>query len=324
MPGIEDPAAAAAASTSDVASATGGNVIPAGESPSAASVPEPSGTATADAGSQPSNTGSSGSPAGGPSTNEFAPSLLDEAAAKPATEPSKPADAAPDPGAAKPADAQPPATPAPAAADGQPQDQVQPGADGEPAAPPAPIEYAFTMDGEGGERVPLDLAQVDAERMGAFTGLLNEARVAPDVAQKFVDMHLQEMRRVADHIATHQWEVFREQQRQAREEVMADPVLGGSRHDTAMKTIMSAIDRWSMRPTDQQRSAEAIQAERQQLMDDFRATGIANRRSLLSLLHYFGDAFVKEAQPRPAPPPRTPAPGARDRATSRYGNTTPR
>jgi hypothetical protein len=59
-------------------------------------------------------------------------------------------------------------------------------------------------------------------------------------------------------------------------------------------------------------------------MDDFRATGIANRRSLLHLLHWVGDTYVKEGQPRPAPPPRTPAPPTgRDRGLQRYRHTTP-
>lgn len=328
MPGIDGEAPAPAGATVDPAPA-GGEVIPAGELSSAAPDPATSSTGT-EAGSAPSNTSPSGAQGDGRSSQEFAPSLLDEAAAKPATEPPKPADAAPEPsskdadGAAKPADGQSPAKDAPAAADGKPGDQAQPGAEGEPAAPSAPIEYAFTMEGEDGARVALDLSQVDQERLGAFTGLLNEARVAPETAQRFVDMHLAETRRVADQVATRQWEVFQEQQRASRDEVMADPVLGGSRHDTAMKDIMKAIDGWSSRRTDAPRSADEIQAERQQLMDDFRATGIANRRSLLSLLHYFGETFYKEATPRPAPPPRAPAPTGRDRGLSRYGNTTPR
>jgi hypothetical protein len=319
MPGIDGEGAPQAAGATDpVASNPAADPAPATPEPAAPS-PSPDPAPAAGAADP-----AAAAPAGSDKpANEFAPSLLDEAAQKPATDAPKPADAAPADGAAKPAGDQPPADKAPAAADGKPGDQAQPGADGQPAAPPAPIEYAFTMEGADGQRVALAADQVDPERMGAFTGLLNEVRVAPEAAQRFMDLHLAEMKRVADHLAEKQWEVFREQQRVAREEVMSHPVLGGSRHDTAMKDVMKAIDGWSNRRTDQPRSAEEVQAERKQLMDDFRATGIANRVSLLSLLHYFGENFFKEAQPHAAPPPRAPAPTGRDRSLSRYRNTTP-
>ncbi len=323
MPGEGEGAPAAAGATDQLAPAGGPPESAAGESSSGQSAGTSSTPAAAN--DTPSNTSPSGSdrtPSSG-STNEFAPSLLDEAGAKPATEAPKPADAAAVDAAAKPADAQPPAQPAPAAADGKPADQAKPDGQGEPAAPPAPIEYAFTMEGADGNRVALDASQVDPERMGAFTGLLNEARVAPETAQKFVDMHLAEMRRVADRTAEHQWEVFREQQRVSRDEVMAHPVLGGSRHDTAMQTIMSAIDAFGLRKTDSPRSADDVTSERRRLMDDFRATGIANRVSLLEFLHWVGDTYVKEAVPRPAPPPRAAMPTGRDRGLSRYRSTTP-
>jgi hypothetical protein len=59
-------------------------------------------------------------------------------------------------------------------------------------------------------------------------------------------------------------------------------------------------------------------------MDDFRATGIANRASFLRLLHWVGDTYLREGAARPAPPPRAPAPNGQDRASRRYGATTSR
>ena len=258
--------------------------------------------------------------------NEFAPSLLDEAAKTPTPEP-KAADAAPIADAAKPADGKAPAIKEPAADAAKTAEAAKAAEAAKPPEPPAPIEYAFTRE-EAGERRALKPDEYNAETLGAFAGLLNEARVAPEAAQKMFDLHLAETARIAkevtDRVVQNQWNVFQEQQIKSRQEVMADPVLGGSRSETAMRTVMSAIDEFLMR--DQKtnpRSADQIAAERREMMDDFRATGIANRRSLLSFMHWVGDKFVREGKPRPAPPPRGASPNGAQRGTGRYRNTTP-
>lgn len=267
-----------------------------------------------------------GAPAAGtpaPLPKEFAPSLLDEAAKTPAAEPPKPEPASKD---AAPADGTPPAAKEPAAAAKAADEPAKPDAakpaEAKPAEPPAPIEYAFTYP----EGVKPD--DVDAERMGAFTGILNEFRAAPEAGQKLLDLHLGEMGRVAreteQRVSDRQWDAFAEQQRVSREQVMADPVLGGSRHDTAIKTVMSVLDAYALRDQDgKARTADAVAAERKELLDDFRATGIANRRSMLSLMHWIGDKYIREGKPRPAPPPRSPNPANAQRGTGRYRNTTP-
>lgn len=265
----------------------------------------------------------SGGPAQ-PPTKEFAPSLLDEAAKTPTAEPSKP-DASQD---AKPADGQPPAAKEPAAADAKPGDkastEAQP-AEAKPAEPPAPIEYAFTLANEKGERVPVAADQIDPERMGAFTGILQEARVAPEAAQKMIDMHVAEVARAVDMRDQRQWDVFANTQKEWRDAVMADPELGGSRHATATKTVMGLIDAFNSRPgpDGKARSAEAVAAERKDLLDVARITGVANNPTWLRLLHWAGDKYVREPQARPAPPPRAPAQNPATRGLRRYQNTTP-
>ena len=243
---------------------------------------------------------------------EFAPSLLDEAA-KPTAEP-KPGEKPPEP-----AKADEPAKPADKAAE-KPGDGKPPAKD-EPAAkpePPAPIEYAFTYP-EGVK--PADL---DAERMGAFTGILNESRVPPAAAQKMLDLHLDEVRRVEQAITDRQWDVFASTQKEWRDQTMADPEIGGSRHETALRTVMSLVDAYGQRfqGTKEPRNAEAIAAERKEMLDVFRATGAANNRLILGLLHFAGDK-LREGSPRPAPPPRGPNPNTGSRGTGRYRNTTP-
>lgn len=330
MPPDELPAPGAAlpAASAGPAPAPGPAAAEAAPAPAAAPLDASPGTGTeappaADA--APPEPSSKGKDAPAAPAKDFAPSLLDEAAKTPTAEPPKPAEADPAKDPAKPAEGdKPPAAKEPAADAAKP-DAAKPADQAKPAEPPAPIEYAFTVPDAKGERVPLPADAVDPERFGAFTAILNEVRAPPEQAQKLVDMHMAEVNRAVDKAAERQWDVFNEQQIKSREEVMADPVLGGSRHDTAIRTVMSTIDAFSLRDqnTKAPRSADAIAAERKQLMDDFRATGIANRASLLRMLHWVGDTYVREGAPRPAPPPRGANPATANRGTGRYRNTTP-
>ena len=252
---------------------------------------------------------------------EFPPSILDEAV-KPTVEAKEPPKDAPKDGAPeKAAEAKPPAKEEPAAKEAKPGEAKAP--DAKPAEPPAPIEYAFKYP-EG-----IKAENLNAETLGAFTGILQELRAQPEAGQKLMDMHLAEMQRVAAdverRVSERQWDVFADQQRQSREAVMADPELGGSRHDTMLRTVMSVIDAYGLRKDDngKPRTADAIAAERKELLDDFRATGIANRASLLRLMNWAGNTFIREGTPRPAPAPRTPAADPATRGLRRYANTTP-
>ena len=250
--------------------------------------------------------------------HEFPPSVLDEAA-KPTAE-AKPGDAAPAKDAAPPADAKPSDKKEPAA------DAAKPGekqAEAKPAEPPAPIEYAFTYP----EGIKPD--DVNPERMGAFTGILNGMRAPAEVGQKLLDLHLGEVTRVAQEAdqraLERQWDVFTAQNKDWRDKVMADPELGGSRHATAIKTVMGLIDAFSLREQTGKnpRSADTIAAERKELLDVARATGAVNNPTFLRLLHWAGDRIAREGSPRPAPPPRQQNPNAGNRGLRRYQGTTP-
>ena len=304
------PAAAAAAAAAPAAEAlspdagaAGAKEIPAGakEAPAADGKP---GDAAAAADVKPAK--------------DFAPSLLDEAA-KPTAD-AKPGDAAPAKDAAKPADAKPSDKKEPAPAEAKPGDKP---ADAKPEEATAPIEYAFVYpDGIK----PEDL---NAERLGAFTGILNDVRAAPEAGQKLLNLHLEEMTRVTQEVeqrsSERQWDVFANQQKDWRDRVMADPELGGARHGTAIKTVMGLIDAFSLRPQEDNkvRSAEAIAAERKELLDVARMTGVANNPTFLRLLHWAGDKLTREGSPRPAPPPRQAAPNAGNKGLNRYKGTTP-
>lgn len=307
MPPEELPAPGAAPAAAPEAAA------PAPAAPVAEAAPAP---AAAQSTPGPVESTPSPAPAAAPPPKDFAPSLLDEAA-KPTAEPPKP-----DAKEATPADGQPPASKEPAAPEAKPGDKP---AEAKPPEPPAPIEYAFTRADEKGERVPIGPEQIDQERLGAFTSVLQEARVAPEAAQKMMDLHLDELTRAVSARDQRQWDVFANTQKDWKDAVMADPELGGSRHATAIKTVMGLIDAFSLRPgpDGKARSSDDVAAERRELMDVARVTGVANNPTWLRLLHWAGDRFVREPGPRPAPPPRTAVPTGQQRGYARYKNTTP-
>lgn len=295
------------------------DIVPASTPAPEAAAPAPAAPAADPAPSAPAPEASSAAAAPAPAAEpapappkDFAPSLLDEAA-KPTAEPPKPE---------TPAEGQPPASKEPAAPEAKPGDKP---AEAKPPEPPAPIEYAFTRADEKGERVPIGPDQIDQERLGLFTGVLQEARVAPEAAQKMMDLHLDELTRAVSARDQRQWDVFADKQKEWKEQVMADPELGGSRHATAIKTVMGLIDAFSLRPgpDGKARSSDDVAAERRELMDVARVTGVANNPTWLRLLHWAGDRFVREPGPRPAPPPRTAVPTGQQRGYARYKNTTP-
>lgn len=303
MPGEEDNGAAVAAAQGTPAPEPALSPAPAvdpapaaassaGDAPAPASSPEPvAGAPAADA-----------APAAKPA-NEFAPSLLDEAAKakepQPAPEGDKPKEPAKDAAKSegdKPADAA----------------KDSPG-----ETPPEPIKYEFTYP-EGVK--PED---VNSERMTAYTDLIGGARLAPEVGQKLLDMHFAEIneavQKAVDRNSQHQWDVFNEQQKRWREDLLSDQELGGSRHQTAMNTVMSLIDAFNSR--DPNRDMKDVAAERQRMLDTARTTGFANNADWIRLLHWAGSRLAKEGTPRPAPPPRQQQPTGRDRGLARYGRT---
>lgn len=319
-PGVAEPAGGGAAVTPAAEAAP---AAPAAAEPAIAAPAAPEGAAAAPGAPAAAPEGTAGAPAAPaaaadaakPGAKEFAPSLLDEAV-KPTAD-AKPADAAPAKDAAKPDDGKPSDKKEPAAADGKPGDQAK------PAEPPAPIEYAFTYP-EGVK--PED---VNAERMGAFTGILNDSRVAPEAGQKLLDLHLEEVNRVArdteQRVSERQWDVFNNTQKEWREQVMADPELGGNRHATAIRTVMSLLDAYSQREQTGKtpRSTDLVAAERKELLDVFRVTGVANNPAFLRFAHWAGNSIAREGTARAAPTPRTPNPTPAQRGLRRYSGTTP-
>lgn len=166
---------------------------------------------------------------------------------------------------------------------------------------PQPIEYKFQFP-EG-----VKPESVNPELMGQYTTALSEAKVPPEMGQKFLDMHLAELQIAAKNVAQHQWDVFNRQQEQWKSEVKADPEIGGSRLVTAMRTVASVIDQYGGSP-DQQIALKNV----------LTATGAGNNPLLLRMFHNIGKALGREASPVPAPPPSAPKMSREERGLARY------
>lgn len=221
---------------------------------------------------------------------KFAPSLLEVGAQSDTPEP---------------AASDPPAEPAPKAVEGEPP---APGEDGAPTPEPGPVETAPAYEFTFPEGFAPD--KVDPERFEAFTSILGENKVAPEAAQKLLDMHAAEVSRIASTALQQQWDVFSRQQEAAISEVRADPEIGGSRFVTAMRDASRTIEQYGGSPEEQ--------AALKQVLTN---SGAGNNRLVIRLLSRIGGSNLREGAPVPANPPRQRAPTGTERGLSRYAGT---
>jgi hypothetical protein len=289
------PAAATAPPAGPVETAAAPSPVPATEAtPAAAPAPQPvpASTPATELVGEPASAAAAAKPA------EFPPTALDggltppKAAAKP-TEPAKPEASS---SAAKPAEGE-AATPA------------EPAAAGEQPAAAQPIDYAFTFP----EDIKPD--QINTERLTELKTALQGEKVKPEVAQKLLDLHMAELReitpKIAERLQSQSWDNFRTTTNGWLTELKSDPVVGGARFETAMRTIATVIEQYL--PPDNQK----------ELRDRLRATGMGNDRNLALLLHTFGAMMGREPPMIPASEPRQRPLNRQERGMARYNGSTP-
>ena len=189
----------------------------------------------------------------------------------------------------KPAEAKPP----------EPAAEVKPP---EPAKP-EPIKYEAFKLPEGAR--PDDPAFVEA------TTILSELGVPQERAQALIDKHVGAMNAYAQQLSQRQHDVFAETRAAWRTEVMADPLLGGAGHKTAMAAVARMRDLF-------------VPADERKAFDDFcRLTGAGDHPVFNKLLYR---ASLRFDEPAPAPQPQNPAPdrggNAKRGAASRYNHPT--
>lgn len=233
------------------------------------------------------------------------PAAPDVAPAAPASEPA-PAEAAPDSGIAPtllekfdaenkaaepPAEAAPPApVEAKPEGDAPKPDEAKPeGNEGKPAeaAPPAPVEAPKPEPIDYKYAAPEGFTLSD-ERKGEIATALDAFRANPaEGAQALIDLHAKAMTEFGNQIRNDQVEVFNNTTADWEKLVMADPIIGGAGHETAMRAIARARD-FALN------SVPASQREdfRQDFEHFLRVTGAGSHPAFLKFAHAF-DALLE-------------------------------
>jgi hypothetical protein len=171
-------------------------------------------------------------------------------------------------------------------------DPNAPAAEQQPEPAPSPLEPIDYFAAEGGVKLPETLTLSDEQRGDVATSF-DAFRADPKAgAQALVDLHNKFIGQAMEHIASEQWRVFREMTTDWAKLTMADPVIGGAGHDTAMEKIARVRDRLaSTAPEGSEQRTKEI-AELNTLL---RVTGVGNHPALLRLLHNAAP-FIREAR----------------------------
>ncbi len=155
------------------------------------------------------------------------------------------------------------------------------------AAPPAPepVEYKYTLP----ETIKMDDA-LKAEVHTAF----DHFRANPaEGAQELVNLHDKQMRQFAEFMAQEQHRVFAETRQSWAKEVLSDPDIGGSGHQTAMGAIA------------RMRDLLVPERDRPAFEQFLRVTGAGDHPQFLKLLHqaarYYDEPTLPPPNPRPPP-----------------------
>ncbi len=96
-----------------------------------------------------------------------------------------------------------------------------------------PVKYEFKLP---------ENVKVEAEAMGAFTSVLSEHKITPEVGQSLMDLYLAESAKMAAHSLSEQHRVFNEMTADWVKQSMADPEIGGNSHETAMQDVAAVRD----------------------------------------------------------------------------------
>lgn len=157
----------------------------------------------------------------------------------------------------------------------------------EPEVKPEPeVKYEFKLP-EG--------FNAPKEALDGYTGVLKETGVAPEVGQRLLDMHLAEVQRMAD-AAPQQWQqAFKATRDGWVQQVLADPQLGGSGHQTAMTAAARGRDTLTRDWSPQQKG---------ELESYLRTTGSGDHPVFLRLLY---SAARLTDEPAPPPPAHIPS-----------------
>jgi len=162
-----------------------------------------------------------------------------------------------------------------------------------PAPEPALVYEAF--------KLPENVSFAE-ERMKKFTDVLGAHKGSQELGQQLVDMHMAELTQAQEQWRTSQYKAWNDAQNGWKDQVRADPEIGGARLETALQQAKSVIKTYG-----------GSEAEQTAVLEALTLTGAGNHPAIVRLLSRVGAALTESA-PAPATPP-TPQP---DRALKRY------
>lgn len=289
------------------------DILPLAGSPSGPAAAEPGPSVSAPAAPAPAAIEPAAAPAAEPALvlTTDRPSLIegvDKPAAqipeapKPAEKPAqvpadKPAEVKPEPAKEEPKPAEKPAEVKPADA------KVEPEKVAEPPAAPEPVKFEWDL--------PATL-KAEPERIEAFNGILNEARLPAElgktVGQKLLSLHNDAMARYDEvqraETLRNQHKAFNDMRDGWNRDVLAHPEIGGAGHDTAMKAIARVRDAAvsSYRP-----GTKEYQADYSAMENFLRVTGAGDHPVFLAMLHrmapYYDEPQISETPKNVRPVP---------------------
>lgn len=173
-----------------------------------------------------------------------------------------------------------------------------------PAEPAAPIVYEFAYP-EG-----FSSEGLDQERLNEFTSTLNTVKAPPEQAQKFMDMHLQEVQRAQIRTLDDVWQKYHRQQTEWKTEIKNHPELGGDNLGQTKREANAFIEQYGGSPDEQT-----------QLRRELQQTGMGNSPRLVAAMKRAGIALSREGTPVIAPPPRSVPISKGQRGLARYAGT---
>ena len=159
---------------------------------------------------------------------------------------------------------------------------------------PAPVEYKYTLP---------ETLKIDDAIKGELHSALDAFRNNPgEGVQGLVDLHNKQMQAFAQETLRNQIKTFNDTRQGWVKEVMADPVLGGAGHDTAMGVVARMRDRYasSDRP-----GTPGYKSDMDAFNQMLRITGVGEHPVFLKMLHRVGRDFDEPEAPlsTPRPPP---------------------
>jgi hypothetical protein len=147
---------------------------------------------------------------------------------------------------------------------------------------------------------------VNEVSMNTFKDVLSGELPPQERGQRLIDMHLAEIQRRDQAAADNQMNVWNETQAQWKEQVKADPELGGNRFNTTLQTCIGAVNRYG-----------GTDAQITELKQALSFTGAGSNPAIIRLINNMAGALKESAPVTQTAAPKQP----QTRAQKRYNTS---